>query len=80
MAEITNLTDRLTHLRERKPGAPIIQGDPDREKKPKKTPTARSAHLRERSFPADYFVIVAYTLFGVAILTQFLLIAWLDVV
>ncbi|NBB80039.1 MAG: hypothetical protein GVY36_11450 [Verrucomicrobia bacterium] len=80
MAELTNLTDRLTHLRERNSGSPIIQGDPEREKKPKVPPTAKSTPNRQRSLPADYFVIFAYTLFGVAVITQFLLIAWLDLI
>lgn len=81
MGELTNLTDRLAHLRDRKTGSPIIQGDPEREQKPEKTRSARPARSRprERRFSNDYFVVFVYALLGVAVLTQFVLIGWLDV-
>lgn len=79
MAEMTNLTDRLAHLRERKSGSPIIQGDPDRETKPEKKRSAQASGMRERRFSTEYFVIFVYALLTVAVLTQFLLIGWLDI-
>lgn len=80
MAELTNLTDRLAHLRDRKQGSPIIQGDPEREQKPKQTTAAQPDRIRERRFSTDYFVVFVYALLGVAVLTQFVLIGWLDFV
>ncbi|TVP80891.1 MAG: hypothetical protein EA353_02780 [Puniceicoccaceae bacterium] len=88
MAELTNLTDRLAHLRERKQGSPIIQGDPNREQKSAPRSISRSASkpaIRQASNPArrfatDYFMLFVYALLGVAFLTQFVLIAWLDVI
>lgn len=79
MGEMTNLTDRLTHLRERKSGSPIIQGDPDRETEPEKAQSAKASGIRERRFSTEYFVIFVYALLSVAMLTQFLLIAALDI-
>lgn len=79
MAETTNLTDRLTHLRERKSGSPIIQGDPERETKPEEKRSARASGIRERRFSTEYFVIFVYALLSVAVLTQFLLIVSLDI-
>jgi hypothetical protein len=80
MAEMTNLTDRLTHLRDRKQSSPIIQGDPNREQKPKKDDRAEVSSIRERRFATDYFMFFVYTLLGVAVVTQLILIVWLDVV
>jgi nitrate reductase NapE component len=80
MGELTNLTDRLTHLRERKMGSPAIQGDPDREQKSREQPAvARVNAVRERRFATEYFVIFVYALLSVAVFTQFLLIASLDI-
>lgn len=76
MSELTNLTDRLSHLRDRKTGSPIIQGDPEREQK--SHPKKKSAP-NERRFSTDYFMLFVYTLLVVAVLSQFALIAWLDV-
>lgn len=80
MAEMTNLTDRLAHLRDRKNKSPIIQGDPHREQKPPASTPSNAAKVRERSFSNDYFVVFVYALLAIAVLTQCLLIAWLDFV
>jgi hypothetical protein len=78
MGELTNLTDRLAHLRDRKQGSPILPGDLEPEQKLKET-AARRDRIRERRFPTDYFVVFVYALLGVAVLTQFVLIGWLDI-
>lgn len=77
MSELTNLTDRISHLRDRKTGSPIIKGDPEREQKSQ--PKKKSAP-RERRFSTDYFMLFVYALLGVAVLSQFVLIVWLDLV
>jgi hypothetical protein len=82
MSELTNLTDRLAHLRERKGGSPAITGN-EPEQQPsrpsKKAPKSPSKALPERRFANDYFMFFAYALLTVAILTQFALIASLDI-
>ncbi len=76
MAELTNLTDRISHLRDRKGGSAVVQGGGADPRLPAKTPK-RSP---ERRFATDYFMIFVYALLGIAMFTQFILIAWLDVV
>ncbi len=78
MAEMTNLTDRLAHLRDRKKRSPITQGDPHREQKPPASAPSNTANVRERRFADDYFIIFVYALLVTAVLTQCLLMAWLD--
>jgi hypothetical protein len=80
MAELTNLTDRLAHLRDRKSAAPMLSGDAPDSQIPKKTPKKSRKKLVGRRFANDYFMVFVYVLLGVAVLTQFVLIAWLDVV
>lgn len=75
MAELTNLTDRLAHLRDRKGGSPVVQGGERTPLAPKKS----RKKLPERRFAKDYFMVFVYALLAVAVLTQFVLIAWLDV-
>lgn len=77
MAELTNLTDRLSHLRDRKGGSPVMQTGGGNEPRPSKK--ARP-HSPERRFANDYFMVFVYALLGIAVLTQFALIAWLDIV
>jgi len=76
MAELTNLTDRISHLRDRKGGSAIVRGGGSA------PPTPRKVGKRspERRFATDYFMIFVYALLGIAVCTQFVLIAWLDVV
>jgi hypothetical protein len=77
MAELTNLTDRISHLRDREGSSPVVQGGV-REPNPPITPSR--AKLSERHFANDYFIIFVYALLGVAVLTQFALLVCLDVV
>ena len=70
MSDITNLTDRITHLRDRKNKAGASQAPLPRQKNAK----------RERRFATDFFMLVAYSLLGAAILCQFFLIVWLDII
>ena len=77
MAELTNLTDRISHLRDREGGSPVVQGGVRGPNQPFK-PSRRK--LKERRFVNDYFMIFVYALLGVAMVTQFALLVWLDVV
>ena len=76
MSSPTNLTDRITHLRDRKSKA-IVDPNTYSGKAPKAVKTRTQ---RERRFATDYFMLVAYSLLGAAILSQIFLIVWLDVV
>ena len=76
MAELTNLTDRISHLRDRKGGSAVLQQG-DRQSRPPNKPRKRSL---ERRFATDYFMMFVYALLAVAVFTQFVLIAWLDIV
>ncbi|WPJ94745.1 hypothetical protein SH580_15030 [Coraliomargarita algicola] len=78
MAELTNLTDRLAHLRDRKGSSPAITGNEPERHTPKKPSKARSK-LPERRFANDYFMYFVYALLGIAMLTQFAVIAALDI-
>lgn len=77
MSELTNLTDRISHLRDRKGGSPIVQGGSIPPSHSAKKARPRSP---ERRFANDYFMVFVYALLGIAICTQFILIAWLDIV
>ena len=77
MAELTDLTDRISHLRDRKGSSPVVQGGVRETNQPFK-PSRRK--LKERHFANDYFMIFVYALLGVAIVTQFALLLWLDIV
>ena len=77
MAELTNLTDRISHLRDREGSSPVVQGGV---REPNQQITPSRAKLSERRFANDYFIIFVYALLGVAVLTQFALLVWLDVV
>ena len=77
MAELTDLTDRISHMRDREGGSPVVQGGVRGPNQPFK-PSRRK--LKERHFANDYFMIFVYALLGVAIVTQFALLLWLDIV
>lgn len=77
MAELTNLTDRISHLRDRVGSSPVVQGGV---REPNQPITPSRAKLSERRFANDYFIIFVYALLGVAVLTQFALLVLLDVV
>lgn len=77
MAELTNLTDRISHLRDRKGSSPVVQGGGTPSQPPKKT---HASDLRERRMATDYFMLFVYTLLFVALATQACLIVWLDLI
>ena len=77
MAELTNLTDRISHLRDREGSSPVVQGGV---REPHQPIAPSRAKLSERRFANDYFIIFVYALLGVAMVTQFALLVWLDVV
>ena len=77
MAELTNLTDRISHLRDREGSSPVVQGGV---REPNQPITPSRAKLSERRFANDYFIIFVYALLGVAVLTHLALLVWLVVV
>ena len=77
MAELTNLTDRISHQRDREGSSLVVQGGVRESNQPIR-PSRRK--LPERHFANDYFMIFVYALLGVAIVTQFALLLWLDIV
>jgi hypothetical protein len=80
MAELTNLTDRIAHLRERKGRSPVIPGggqSPSPKKAPRKPQPPKAP---ERRFAKDYFMFFVYALLGVALSIQLGLLLWLDLV
>ena len=75
MSSPTNLTDSLTRLRERKDNPNTIK------RKPTGRPASpRGKSTRERRFATDFFMVFAYTLLGVAMICQLILIVWLDII
>ena len=76
MAELTNLTDRISHLRDREGSSPVVQGG---FREPNQPVTRSRAKLSERRFAHDYFIIFVYVLLGIAMVTQFALLVWLDI-
>jgi hypothetical protein len=76
MSSPTNLTDSLTRLRERNGCSDLLQ----RQSANKKPSTAANNSDRERRFATDNFMIIAYTLLGLATLCQLVLIVWLDII
>jgi hypothetical protein len=76
MSSPTNLTDRLSHLRERKGGSEVVNG----QRPTCKTPSTRGKTSSERRFATDTFMLFAYTLLGIATICQLILIVWLDII
>lgn len=74
MAELTNLTDRITHLRDRKASAPVTPPPPG------ESPRKQKKATPERRLATDYFMLFAYGLLAVALIAQGLLLVWLDVI
>ncbi|PXA05418.1 hypothetical protein DDZ13_00695 [Coraliomargarita sinensis] len=77
MPELTNLTDRISHLRDRKGSSPVVQGGGVPEE-PK--PSAPKKRRPERKFATDYFMLFVYALLAFALVAQLALIVWLDVI
>jgi len=89
MSDLTNLTDRLSHLRDRKGGSPILNqnqkalegnqsAEPNASFTAKKNGKTAVRGHRERRFATDYFMLFVYGLTAFAVCTQFALIVWLD--
>ena len=76
MSSPTNLTDRITHLRDHKNKATAKENNHSG----KMSKSVNTKTRRERRFATDYFMLVAYSLLGAAILSQVFLIVWLDVI
>ena len=74
---MTNLTDRLSQLRERKAHSAVLGKPPRKPSSGAKAPGNTSA--RERRLRTDYFAIFAYSLLAAALAVQWVLIVWLDV-
>jgi hypothetical protein len=75
MSELTNLTDRISHLRDRKQGSRILSNQPP-PKTPKKSSTKRKT---ERTLATDYFMFFVYALLSISILIQIGIIVSLDI-
>ena len=69
MSELTNLTDRLAHLRDRKPNSNGKKLSPK---------VVKKQQNRERSFATNYFGLFAYSLLAIALFAQFTLIICFD--
>ncbi len=76
MSSPTNLTGRITQLRDRKESF-LGQQHGGPAPAPKSLPRTKR---RERKFATDSFMLFAYSLFAVALIVQVALIAWLDLV
>lgn len=76
MTSPTNLTERLTQLRDREDSF-LGQQPETPSPAPKRAPRSKR---RERKFATDSFMLFAYSLFAVALIIQILLIIWLDLV
>ena len=70
MASPTNLTDRISHLRDRRDDPPVVGGGGPQPVAP--------ATKYERQPATDYFMIFAYALLSVALAAQLGLIVLLE--
>lgn len=78
MASPKNLTEQITHLRDRKGGflaEPIAPEAADR----KSTAPPRPQTQKGRPLAGDYFMWSSYALLAAALMTQLCLILWLDI-
>ena len=75
MGELTNVTDRIAHLRDRKSIQDQAAKTPRSPKKPKQVLKPGN----ERRFATDTFMIFVYALLAVALVSQVALILSLDV-
>ncbi len=76
MAELTNLTDRIAHLRDHKGSPPVANAPSGKPPRTKGTTTPG----KERKFATDYFMLFVYGLLALALCAQMLLIVSLDLV
>jgi nitrate reductase NapE component len=77
MPELTNLTDRISHLRDREGSSPLIPGGGAPQKPQNRHPQRGRP---ERRLATDYFMLFVYALLGIALVAQLGLIVWLDLV
>lgn len=75
MADLTNLTDRIVHLRHRTKKASGAKANSQL----LPTTKRRASSLRERRFANDSFMIFVYTLLAIALLSQIGLFLSLDI-
>ena len=78
MPELTNLTDRISHLRDREGSSPVVKGGGAPEEPKKRAQKKRKRP--ERKFATDYFMLFVYALLAIALTVQLALIVWLDVI
>ena len=72
MKSPTNLTERISYLRNHKKGLETNRGP--QQKQPKSQGLRKSPG--ERKFATDYFMLFVYSLLAIAMLSQFILIVW----
>ena len=77
MAVPTNLTDRISHLRDRKTPSPVMRSGPAAEE-PQRPVAKRKTP--ERKFATDYFMLFVYALLAIALVAQLGLIVWLEII
>lgn len=74
MVDLHNLTERISHLRDREGGSVILNGNPRNSTK-KKSPSSSP----ERRFARDYLMVFVLALFCITVLAELMLIIWIDV-
>jgi hypothetical protein len=74
VASPKNLTAQITRLRERKGGFLPEVGEPESQS----PALPASPKLKSRAIASDSFMIFSYALFAAAMLTQLVLVLWLD--
>ena len=74
MSDLTNLTDRIVHLRDQKNGSNLVSSHSQHTGPAE--PALRSR--RERRFATDMFMIFVYALLAVSLISQIGLILSLD--
>ena len=73
MVDLHNLTERISHLRDREGGSAILNGTSGDSPK-KKTPSTSP----ERRFARDYLMVFVLALFCITVLIELVLILWID--
>lgn len=73
MVDLHNLTERISHLRDREGGSAILNGTNGDFPK-KKTPSSSP----ERRFARDYLMVFVLVLFCITVLVELVLILWID--
>ena len=74
MVDLHNLTERISHLRDREGGSVILNGNP-RNSTQKKSPSSSP----ERRFARDYLMVFVLALFCITVLAELMLIIWIDI-